>query len=162
MNRFGDNLICTGSNETIVHAFSRFDVEFLVVGGLAVAWYCPSREADDMDLLVNPTAANALKVYRALTSIGLSGFTPDSFARRGVQAQLKQAHYADVITPAQGSLSFDELEEGASAGKLFGWAARIPSIGKLIELKESTAAISEDGSLKHHRDIELLKNALTA
>lgn len=86
MNRFDDNLICTSSNEGIVSSFLQFGVEFLVVGGLAMAWHCSSRQADDMDLMVNPTPENSKRVSDALMSLGLSGLHADSFARTGVQA----------------------------------------------------------------------------
>jgi hypothetical protein len=55
MNKVGDTLMHFGANEQIVREFLSVGVEFIVVGGLAVAWYCPDRQADDMDLLVNPT-----------------------------------------------------------------------------------------------------------
>lgn len=157
MNRIGDNLICTGSNEAIVRAFERFGVDFLVVGGLAIAWYCPSRQADDMDLLVNPTPDNSVKVSIALGSLGLSGFGPESFSRPGVQAQLKPRHYADIITPARDGISFEDVADDCVAGKLFGTPVRIPSAASLIRLKEGAAAATEKELLKHRQDIALLR-----
>jgi hypothetical protein len=88
MNRIGDNLIC-GSNEEIVKVFSAFDVEFILVGGLAISWYCSSRKADDIDILVNPTKENSGKIANALRSLRLvNGFTNDSFASPGIHAPI--------------------------------------------------------------------------
>jgi hypothetical protein len=159
MNRIGDNLICTGANEEIVRALNNAAVELLVVGGLAVAWYCRTREADDMDILVNPTHENSQKVFSALTGVGIIGIDVESFARTGVQAPLKQRHYADIITPARGGPSFDDLVLWSVDAKLFGMHVRIPSVSNLIKLKEHAATAADDDSdrAKHRHDISLLK-----
>ena len=158
MNRVGDNLICVGSNKEIVMAFTKFRVEFILVGGLAVSWYCTSRQANDMDLLVNPTKENSEKVNAALGSLGLRGFAIDAFAKPGVQAPIKGVYYADIITPARGGLSFDELTNGSSMGKLFDIPVQIPSVANLIRLKESAVASTEKELSKHQQDIVLLRS----
>lgn len=55
MNKVNNNLICFGGNEPLIKSFICNEVEFILVGGLAVSWFCSSRQADDMDLLINPT-----------------------------------------------------------------------------------------------------------
>ena len=158
MNRFGDNLICTNANEEIVKAFARFGADFLVVGGLAMAWHCPSRQANDMDLLVKPTAENSENVTAALSTLGLTGFEAASFAKPGVQAQLKQRHHADILTPAKDGPSYDAIAADALNGKLFQIPVRIVSRDRLIQLKRDAMAKSEQEAEKHARDIELLQN----
>lgn len=157
MNRIGDNLLCEGSNKEIVNAFSSFGVEFILVGGLAVSWYCSSRQANDMDVLVNPTKENSEKVINVLGSFGLNGFVSDSFAKPGVHASIKEFHYADIITPARGSLTFEELMKDSIMGMLFNIAVHIPSIENLIKLKESAVASTEKELSKHQQDIVLLR-----
>jgi len=156
MNRIDDNLICFAANEEIVRAFDSFEVEFLVVGGLAVSWYCSARQAHDMDLLINPTPENSVKVFRALSGLGISGIEENTFARRGVQAPLKQRHHADVITPAKTGRSYEEIAAGAISIKIFGFPARVPSVGSLIALKEAVVTSTESEVEKHRRDIFLL------
>ncbi len=158
MNRIGDNLICVGSNEEIVKAFSAFGVEFILVGGLAVSWYCTSRQAKDMDLLVNPTKENSEKVKNALVSLGLNGFASDAFAKPGVQAPKKKFYYADIITPARGGLSFEDLMNGSRTGKLFNIPVHIPSVANLIKLKLSAVTSTEKELSKHQQDIVLLRS----
>jgi len=160
MNRIGDNLHHTGANKEIVQAFVRVNVEFLVVGGLAVSWYCSARQADDMDLLVNPTPENSIRVVEALNS--LSAMAPrelahSSFSKPGVRAPLKQYYYADILTPSGSKPSFDEMAAGSVDAKLFGLPVRIPSRACLVQLKESAAANAERDLLKHRQDIALLK-----
>ena len=157
MNRIGDNLVCTGANEDIVKAFARIGVDFLVVGGLAISWYCSTRQADDMDLLVNPTPENSVKVSQALSALGLSGFGDSSFSKVGVQVQLKKHYYADILTPSRSSASFEAIATASVEGKLFGIPVRIPSVASLIQLKEDAAASTEQDLLKHRQDIVLLR-----
>jgi hypothetical protein len=158
MNRCGNNLMCTGANEEIVSTFSRFGVEFVVIGGLAIAWHCTSRQADDMDLLVNPTEANSQRVSNALSALGLTGFGVNSFAKHGVQAQIKQHHYADIITPAKDGQTFKSIEADAVNGHLFKIPVRIASRESLVQLKREAIAMSDQGAEKHTRDIELLQS----
>lgn len=157
MNRIGDNLICTGSNEEIVKAFFAFDVEFILIGGLAVSWYCSSRQANDMDILVNPTKENSEKITNALGSLGLNGFANNSFAKPGVQAPIKKIYYCDIITPARSGLTFEDLMRGSVMGKLFNIPVYIPSVENLIKMKESVAASTEKELNKHQQDIVLLR-----
>ncbi len=158
MNRIGDNLICTGSNEAIIKAFSAFGVEFILVGGLAVSWYCSSRQVNDMDVLVNLTKENSKKVANALGSLGLNGFANDAFAKAGVQAPIKKFHYADIITPARDGLTFEDIMKDSIMGKLFNIPVHIPSVGNLIKLKESAVASTEKELSKHQQDIVFLRN----
>jgi len=157
MNKIGDTLIHFGGNEEIVQAFLANRVEFIVIGGLAVAWYCSSRQADDMDLLVNPTIENSERIYRSLLGIHLQGFESDSFARLGLQAPLKQRHYAELLTPGEGGLTYLEVARDTIAAKLFHLPILVPSARLLIMLKEQVVGAIEMQRLKHLKDIEMLR-----
>lgn len=157
MNRIDDNLISTGANREIVVAFSEYSVEFIVIGGLAVAWYCPQRQADDMDLLVNPTLENSERISQALGRLRLSGFSKQSFSKLGLQAPLKQLHYAELLTPRKDGPSFSVVAEGAKKGRLFGIPALIASPASLIALKELAVASERAAMQKHLNDIECLR-----
>jgi hypothetical protein len=79
-------------------------VRFMIVGGLAAHYYCREREADDLDVLVEHTEANAIYLCRALASLGFSGaFDPVDFAsRRSIQIPWKVDLFADILTPSPG------------------------------------------------------------
>ena len=51
---------CLNSNE----------VEYLVVGALAVSWHGFARYSADIDFLIRPSHANAVRVLRALAQLG--------------------------------------------------------------------------------------------
>lgn len=62
--------------------FNAASVEYLVIGAHAVAYYAEPRYTKDLDVWVRPSADNAERVFRALTSFGapMIGVTPASFA----------------------------------------------------------------------------------
>lgn len=159
MNRVDDSLYCTGANERIVKSFIDEGVEFIVIGGLAVSWYLPSRLADDMDLLVNPTVENSERIARALTNVGIHSHDRNSFAELGVQASIKKDFYCEIITPKHDGPTFGEIAKNALQAKLFRIPILIPSVSALIRLKEHAVNSDESIAEKHQNDIDLLKNA---
>lgn len=155
-NRIGDNLVHFGANEELVRALGDAGVKFIVIGGLAVAWHSAERQADDMDLLVDPSAENSARVAAALATLGLYGFTSESFARPGLQVPLKGNYYAELLTPAYDSPEFSEFEAQAVDAKLFGMPVRLASVPTLIAMKQRAAQLEPAQSEKHLRDISLL------
>ena len=73
--------------------FSRLGVQYLIVGAHAVSAYVEPRATKDLDILLNTTAENAVRVLAALKEFGapLAGVTqadfedPDSFFVVGVK-----------------------------------------------------------------------------
>ncbi len=54
----------------LLRQFHAEDVEYVVVGGYAVAAHGHPRTTSDLDVLVNPTPDNARRVVRALERLG--------------------------------------------------------------------------------------------
>lgn len=158
MNKIGDTLIHIGANKELVLAFTASGVEFVVIGGLAVSWYCANRQADDMDLLVNPTPENSARISRALDGLHMNGYTSDSFIKPGLQVPLKQFYYAELLTPQKDGLTYSEVAKDAVEAKLFKIPVRLASVASLIRLKEQAVASAETQRDKHLKDIECLKN----
>lgn len=160
MNRIGNNLHHVGGNEPLVHALARCGVEYVVIGGLAIAWHCPERQADDLDILANPTSENSAKLAAALYSVGLSGFKEDSFARPGVQAALKKVQYADILTPRPDDPTYADVAADAVGANLFNTPVRVASIAMLLRLKRLAVASGVGSRAKDQSDVELLERAL--
>jgi hypothetical protein len=156
MNRIGDNLVHFGANEAVVRALLDAGAKYVVVGGLAVAWHCAERQADDMDLMIDPTLENSATISKALAQLGLTGFTLESFARPGLQVPLKQNYYAELLTPEPG-LSYAEVETTAVSAKLFGLPVLVASVDALLQMKRRAVAAAEGQRLKHEADIALLE-----
>ena len=160
MNRIGDSLHHVGMNEVLIRAFTSGGVEFVIVGGLAIAWYCADRQADDMDLLINPTLDNSTRISNALIQLGLQGHSPNSFTKAGLQVPLKQQYYAELLTPRKTDPPYSAVAQDAVDAKVFGIPVRVASPARLIQMKQQAAASAEAQRNKHLRDIELLKHAV--
>jgi predicted nucleotidyltransferase len=65
-------------------------VEYLVVGGYAVAYHGYPRATIDFDIWVRPTIENARRVYKALEEFGFptGGMGETTFATQGVGARM--------------------------------------------------------------------------
>ena len=161
MNRIGDSLFCTGANEELVRALTQSAVEFVLNGGLAISWYCSSRVADDMDLLVNPTSENSGRISSALSTLHLNDFNENSFTRLGLQVPLKHIYYAELLTPRKDGPTYSEIAADAADAKIFNIPVRIASVAGLIRLKELAVSVLEREKIKHTKDIELLQKSLT-
>ena len=156
MHRFNDNLTHWHSNEELLRALVAESVDFVLIGGLAVAWYCESRQADDLDLLVAPTPENSDRIYRALLSLSLSNFDVDTFAKTAVRVRLEQRYHAELLTPATGGPAYAEIVQSSVPAKLLNVPIRVPSRAMLVRMKLWAIAANHDGREKHLADVELL------
>ncbi|WP_139834510.1 MULTISPECIES: hypothetical protein [unclassified Pseudomonas] len=156
-NRISDNLLHTGVNEELVRQLVSCNVKFIIIGGLAVAWHCVERQADDLDILIEPSVENSRRLSSALTKLQISGFSTDSFTRFGQQMSLKDYYYADLLTPKPDFPTYSEIESEALLAKLFNIPVLVASIPSLIAMKSAVISELTDQVQKHLNDITLLK-----
>jgi hypothetical protein len=94
----------------ILSSFDAEGVEYLVVGGYALAAHGLPRATGDIDLWVRATPENASRVYRALVAFGAPAdrFREGDFASDDLIVQIGvPPSRVDVITSIEG-VSFDE------------------------------------------------------
>ena len=93
----------------LLSAFQSRGVEYLVVGGFAVIYHAQPRFTKDLDLFINPTAANAKATYAALSDFGaaLHGLHPDDFADRKNFFRFGRPPNGIDILPDVSGLDFD-------------------------------------------------------
>jgi len=161
-HRIGDNLVHFHANGHLVEALVDAGVDFIVIGGLAISWHCPSRTADDLDLLTSPSTENAARLGSALTYLGLRNADCANLARPGLQIALKHLYYAEILTPTIEGPSFDEISQDAVRANLLGIPVRVASIRCLIRMKEISASPGNDQEDKHIKDLALLRRQLTS
>lgn len=161
-NRDGDNLIHFGGNESLVRALGDSGVRFLVVGGLALSWHFRDRQADDMDLMLDPSPENAERVVQALAKVGLHAASAQPFAQTGKQFPLKGGSlYAELLTPHPDGITYADADADAVPAQLFGIPVRLASMAALRSMKQQ-AADSTTGAeqRKHLDDIERLDGGM--
>lgn len=136
-------------------AFADEKVEFLVIGGWALAFYGNVRGTDDLDVFVRPTSDNAKRVFRALSLFGAPvsahGISEDLFAHKGYGYRMGvKPNLIEVLTSIDG-VDFEEGLQGAGTFLLAG--REIHCIGRQALLKNKKAA----GRPKDLADVDWLE-----
>ena len=115
-------------------------VEFLVVGGHAVAFHGYPRLTEDLDLFVRPTHENGQRIVEALKAFGFAslGLGPDAFTAPDRVIQLGRApNRIDLLTGIPG-VSFDEAWPARVQADLDGLGVFMIGRDALIRNKRAT------------------------
>jgi hypothetical protein len=123
----------------MLSALNAEGVEYLVVGGYALAVHGWPRATKDIDVWVRPTPENARRAFRALARFGapLQGVAWTDLSREGVVLQIGVApNRIDVLTRVEG-LTFDEAWPGRVLGKLGG--VQFPVLGRTDLIRNKRA-----------------------
>lgn len=120
-------------------------VDFVVVGGHAVAFHGYPRLTDDVDLLIRPTLENGRLVIEALDTFGFGALDlqPSVFTQPDTVIQLgREPNRIDLLTEIYG-VSVDEVWDTKVEADLDG--LRVSMIGKhaLIQNKKATARLQD-------------------
>lgn len=150
------------ANQDLVSVASKMGVRFLVIGGTAVFFHAPEREAfDDLDLLLEPSHASAAGFLEAMKRAGGPRgprvmATADELAQPSKQIRERSHFYLDVLT-APKEISFQEHYEAAVEATMLGTTTmvRVASIRTLLLLLQRSGSTDP----KHRRDAELLERA---
>jgi hypothetical protein len=105
--------------EELFAAFNARNVKAVIVGGYAFAFHAKPRYTKDIDVFVEPTAANAANLLAALNDFGFGGLglTLDDFSSAGQTVQLGMPPTRiDLLTVIDG-VTFDEAWAGRVAGR---------------------------------------------
>ena len=135
--------------------FNARHVEYLIVGGYALAFHGAPRFTGALDLFVNPDAANAQRILTALEAFGFAsvGLTPSDFERPDQVVQLSVPPVRiDLITSITG-VSWDEAWAGRIAGRYGDIPVSYIGRAQCIANKRAT------GRTKDVADLEVLGEA---
>jgi hypothetical protein len=128
-------------------------VEFVIVGGHAVAYHGYPRYTGDIDFFVRPTGANAAKLREVLEAFGFGGaaISMDDLTRPNSILQLGvPPNRIDILTSISG-VTFDEAWATRVVDKLDGLDVNF--IGRAALLKNKDAS----GRAKDRADLEQLE-----
>ena len=98
--------------------FNAHHVEYMIVGGYALALHGAPRFTGDLDVLVKPDPENAQRILAALETFGFAsvGLTPGDFSHPDQVVQLGVPPVRiDLLTSLTGT-SWDEAFAGRTAG----------------------------------------------
>lgn len=143
----------------IPESFNRNNVEYLIVGGVAVAFHGCRRTNDihDLDILINPTIENSEKVYKSLSECGVHCNDPSpELAKHKKQMPIKWGPYdIDILTPEK-SIQFSDLLARSLHADVDGIKVRIIGKEDLITMKICAVSTGGTDSEKHAIDLECL------
>jgi hypothetical protein len=115
---------------------------FVVIGGYAVAFHGHVRATKDIDILVKPSADNAVRVFRALAAFGapLDAFKirPEDLAEAGPFLALGTPPFRiDVLTTIPG-VDFDEASQNCGVLTVDGRRISVIGLSALIKNKRAS------------------------
>jgi hypothetical protein len=129
------------------------EVEFVVVGAFAMAFYDMPRTTGDIDFFVRATQENARRIANAIRAFGFGHIQVDEEALARPNSFIMLGHppvRIDVLTGIDG-VSFDEVWESRTYGHLGPFRLAFISIEHLIQNKSAT------GRLKDQADVQRLR-----
>jgi predicted nucleotidyltransferase len=126
-------------------------VKYVLVGAAAMQLWGTTRATRDIDILIEPTVANARRLLAALSKLGFglaAELSPEEVARRPVTI-IGDIPNVDVLTRAW-NLKFADAKAQAIVFEVEGVRVPAASIDHLIESKRT-------GRLQDAADIEVLE-----
>jgi hypothetical protein len=136
----------------LLELFNVHKVEYIIVGGFALAFHGAPRFTGDIDLLVKPDGKNAQRILAALNDFGFGSLNlgESDFTRQGSVVQLGVPPVRiDIITSLTG-VDWDKAQAGKVAGVYGGVATSFLGKKEFILNKKAT------GRKKDLADIEAL------
>jgi len=115
-------------------------VDFIIIGGHAVAFHGHPRFTGDIDFLVRSTPENAERIIATLKVFGFGevGLSFQDFTRPGSVVQLgRPPNRIDLLTSISG-VDFEEAWEGKVAGEIDGLAVFFLGLDALLKNKQAS------------------------
>lgn len=134
----------------LLAVLARRDVDFVVIGGVAVQAYGHVRTTRDLDIVAEPSVENGARLAAALVELeavnrGVDAqhlddpTDPATFTRAGSLFLETRAGLLDIMQDAAGAPPYRELRERAVPVRVGGVEIRVAGIDDLIALKRAAA-----------------------
>lgn len=131
----------TDSFMAVLKALHEHEVEYILIGGLAVGFHDLSRVTKDLDIFVKRDPANMQKLRQALTAVfadeAIAEITSDELQKYPViRYGTPHDYYIDIMDRIGEAFSYDDLEYEIIESQ--GIPVRVATIETLIKLKKDT------------------------
>jgi len=153
----------------ILDVLARYEVDFVLVGGLAGTAHGSAYITYDVDVAYERSAANLERLAEALTELGatLRGAPPGlpflldaETLRKGLNFTFDtQFGSLDILSEPAGAPRYEELRSAASSEILWGVTIRIASLDHLIAMKEAAGRPKDKLHASEYRVISDLLRA---
>lgn len=129
-------------------------VEYLIVGGYAVGIYGHPRYTGDLDIWLNATLENAVRIVKAVNLFGFSSFglTPDDFTKEGNVIQLGYPPLRiDLLTQIDG-VTFEECYKHCRSVDIEGISVNFIGYQDLVKNKKHTGRLKDIDDIEHMKE----------
>ena len=139
----------------LLQCLNVFEVRYLIVGGYAVMKYTEPRFTKDLDIWLESSPDNSVRVFDSLKKFGAplesDKIAPETFTRQDVTYQIGIAPVRiDILTGITG-VEFSDAWAGRVAGSIFGVPVHFIPLRELIANKQATGRSSDLEQLEHIR-----------
>lgn len=148
----------THTFESLLADLARAGVDFIVVGGLAVALAGFPRMTDDVDLLINASPGNVARLLGALESFGEGAareLTPADFPLEEGAVRVAEHFDLDLFTLMNG-WTYHDLSSMAVTHDVAGVPVRFLGAEGLLRLKQDSLRP------KDQLDVQVLRSLLSS
>jgi hypothetical protein len=145
--------------EGLLKALVEDRLEFVVIGGIAVAAHGFVRATEDLDIVPSPEATNLDRLVNRLVLLDARlTLAPDRVPGADERRALKQGRNLsvtttlgelDVVQRLPGVPCFAELAERAVIVAPFGWSLRVASRADLVAMKRVRGSALDRADLEH-------------
>lgn len=142
--------------EDFIQLLNNYEVEYLVVGGYAMAFHGKPRYTGDLDIWINISATNAEKMLRVMKDFGMDalGFEKDDFLQPGYISQIGYPPLRiDILNSIDGVL-FDEAYENRQKVKADDLDILYIGLNDLLKNKKAS------GRKQNIADVKEIKKAI--
>jgi predicted nucleotidyltransferase len=144
--------------EELLGLFNRHKVRYCIIGSYAVAFYAKPRYTKDIDILIEPSAANGRRIIKALKDFGFDSLALSEGDFR-TKKRIIQLGYEplriDLMTSVEGR-SFRRIWKNRTAGAYGAIKANIIGLEDLMALKKRSERLQDK------MDLEALSDARNA
>ncbi len=122
----------------LLKLFNKYEVKYCIIGAFAMAFHALPRYTKDLDILIEPSAANGKKIVNALNEFGFGSLrlSEQDFCDKEKFIQLGiEPVRVDLVTSIQG-LDFQQVWEHRAEGKYGHQNVFFIGLDELIKSKE--------------------------
>ena len=144
----------------LLKSLLQHEVKFILIGGHAAIYYGVNRNTGDLDILIEPTAENGLKLMEAFRKIGLEvpDIKPSEFETKLVLSFGFEPDAVDILNYTPG-IEFSSAYKNSREVNFSNLRLKIIDIHDLIRNKENLKREGEKSLLDKY-DAEVLKKIL--
>lgn len=141
--------------EELFVLFNKHRVHYCIIGSYAVAFYAKPRYTKDIDILIESSAENSLKVVRALQTFGFESLplTEQDFQKKKKIIQLGyEPLRIDLLTSVEG-LSFQRIWKNKRRGAYGKEKVYFIGLEDLVSLKMRSSRLQDKTDLETLREL---------